>query len=730
MPRFEPKPGEKYSVNGDTYEVMEHPSAPFMPYSQEGRKAVVYQVADKDKKLFAWKVFKESYRLSSLVGSCEILKTLAQPGLEVSNRTCIENKIEPELIKKYPELEYSILMPWVEGRTWFDLIYQRVPISKQNSLVAARNVARVLAELEKAGFAHCDIAGTNVIVNPKTGKIGFVDIEDTFGPDLSRPHNSPQGTEGYRHVEIYGQHDQWRKEGDRFAASIILGEILCWHDENFRALADNEHYFGQQEISSTNSPRYKALIKILEQISPDLLELFRKAWNSKALSECPEVESWRGVLDSLAVGMWKPINLPPVTLPFGESATNRLSTFNHHSESGIVLARPQIYPMASVRVNQKNTISWMKINGAYEYELQLAEGDSAVQEASFETIYQGPQAFFETSFMTYGVYYFRVRSQAETRTSSWSPVEGMFVYPLAKPATPKLSPIYNLLGDRSFHVRWNSVTDVQWYEVEEIQGSWPFKKSRNVVVDGSSHIKDTQVLVIGRNAGIYFYRVRAYNYCGYSDFSEMVSAEVQPSLLPNMTQVLKIENPNGESNYSISWTAIPGAAGYVLFESQSPEIDVASKIYQGSNNKFTVINKAPGRYYYSVSAHNSQGLYDKQSFSGWASTKVVLQAPLWHLSKQTYNVQVDNTDDASIQLIWQPVKQAVKYNLSWTDEMGNHHIEELATNSCMIARPEGKYEFQVCAISENNVVGSWSLPVWVTITQQQDNNYQVMIDIK
>ncbi len=732
MPRFEPNPGEKFSLNGNTFQVMEHPSAPSLAYAQEGRKAVVYQVVDKDKKLFAWKVFKQAYRLPALVGTCQTLRNLINPGLEVCERTCVTSNSAPELIKKYPDLEYSILMPWVEGRTWFELVLARISISKQNSLVAARNVALVLANLEKDGFAHCDIAGANLIVNPKTGKVNFVDVEDMFGPEMPKPVSCPRGTIGYQHSEISNYPDgQWRVDGDRFSAAIILGEILCWYDENIRSLRDGEHFFGAHELQSLTSPRYKALERVLGEISPELLDLFKKVWYSKSLSECPKIESWHSILTSLTIGAWKPIVLPPVKLPFGKHVAPKLSDTKDYLSGGMALARPHIYPIEPIRVDQKVTIRWSKIEGAGQYELQCSENDLSVQEGRYKSIYCGSQTFFETIYHTYGVFYYRVRSLTESNTSAWSPVEGLYVYPLSKPAVPKILPIYNLFGDRSFQVKWTAVTDAQWYEVEEITGNWPFNQNRNVIVDGSSHIKGTQVLVIGRKAGLYYYRVRAYNYCGFSEYSSQVLVEVKSSLSPNVPQILKIDNPGWGTDYTVTWGSISGASGYILFESQTPEIEEAHRIYQGPANKFEIANKEHGNYYYSVVGHDSQGVYDFQFLSGWTSTKVVLQTPVWHVSKQVFEVQSDNGfDGVAIQMIWNPVKFASRYKLSWIDEMGMQHIDNLITNTCMIVRPEGEYEFQVCAISDNGVASSWSSPIWIIVMRQKNSNFQIYMETK
>lgn len=730
MPRFEPRPSDPFSLNGNTFQIMEHPSAPSIPYSQEGRKAVVYQVADQNKKLFALKVFKQAYRLPALVNTCETLKTLVQPGLEVCDRICIDEKIAPELIKKYPDLEYAVIMPWINGRTWVELILSGMPISRQNSLVAARNVAQVLGELEKSGFAHCDIAGANLMVNPITGKISFVDVEDMFGPGLLRPNACPKGTDGYRHSRVKDHPDgQWRLDGDRFSAAIILGEILCWHDENFRKIRDSEHYFSNHELQDQNSPRYSALLKILGGISPDLLESFKKAWQSRDLSECPTAETWHSALESITIEAWKPIIMPAVSLPLEGLGVSNLK-YSQEIPAGLTnLARSQIYPAGSVRIDQKMVLRWQSIQGAYRYELQSASSDLAVQQDHFETIYHGSQPFFEIAHDKFGAFYYRVRSLAESHTSSWSPIEVVYVYPPNKPASPKIYPINNFLGDRSYVLKWSAVENAQWYEVEETIGDWPFNQSKLVAFNDSARIKDTRILLVGKQARRYTYRVRAYNFCGYGEYSSPVAVDVKPPLVSKAPQILKIDNQTGISNYSISWGMLPGAAGYILFESLLPEIDQAQRIYQGSANRFMVTGKNPGQYYYTVTAHDSNGQYDSQLFSGWVSTQVVLHTPVWHMPNQFYDVpQNDHTGDAEFQLVWKPVAWASKYDLAWEDDMGISHIETWNSNSCMFRRPEGKYEFKVRAVSEKNLSSEWSFPISITVKSDRNSCYKIVAE--
>ena len=81
---FQPQVGQQLGIDGTTYRIAEHPAAPDMPYGQEGRQAIVYQLAAEGQEKRALKVFKAHYRLPALVSLAAKLAPFADlPGLQV-----------------------------------------------------------------------------------------------------------------------------------------------------------------------------------------------------------------------------------------------------------------------------------------------------------------------------------------------------------------------------------------------------------------------------------------------------------------------------------------------------------------------------------------------------------------------------------------------------------------------------------------------------------------------
>lgn len=318
MAEFNPSPHDKIIIASQTYEVTPHPSVPAFAFGQEGRKGFVYQLAHGgDSRLYALKKFKEAYRVRELIEVCNSLARFSQwPGLEVCARQCLQYEIHDDVLQQFPDLEYAVLMPWISGSTWYDIVIGEKPLTENDSLTLANATAQVLAALEESGLAHCDIAGSNIILNLNSGHSNLIDIEDLFAPGFDPPAALPAGTEGYAHIT--SSKGQWSAVADRFAAAVLLAEMLCWHQADIRKLSDEEHYFDRSEMQA-DSIRYQRLVAALDRLDTRLRGLFEQAWHSTILDECPRIAEWQAVISerhyraqlSKVVSDWQPI-LPGV----------------------------------------------------------------------------------------------------------------------------------------------------------------------------------------------------------------------------------------------------------------------------------------------------------------------------------------------------------------------------------------------------------------------------------
>jgi WD40 repeat protein/Skp family chaperone for outer membrane proteins len=303
---FRPEAEQELTIDGIVYRVAEHPAAPGIPYGQEGRAGIVYQLIAQDGENRALKVFKARYRISALVSLADKLAPFADlPGLQVCQRTVLSALRHEELLRQYPDLNYAVLMPWIEGPTWMEVMLEKQDLAPGQSLALARRLAQILAGMEECGLAHCDLSGPNVLLpgllpSPTgrgaggEGLVVLVDVEQFYGPGLDQPELLPSGSSGYAHKTA--PRGLWSPTADRFAGAVLLGEMLGWCNEQVRKSAWGENYFDPQEMQQ-ESERFQALAAFLEERWGDrVASLFERAWRSEMLRDCPTFGEWLAAL--------------------------------------------------------------------------------------------------------------------------------------------------------------------------------------------------------------------------------------------------------------------------------------------------------------------------------------------------------------------------------------------------------------------------------------------------
>jgi len=270
-----------------------------MPYGQEGRQAVVYQLVAPDGEKRALKVFKPQYRVPSLVSQADRLATFAGlPGLSVCQRTVLSARRHIDLLRQHPELTYAVLMPWIEGPTWMQVMIEKRQLSPQQSLLLARALLDILSGMEERGVAHCDLSGSNLLLPALTQPrdlrsqtpVALVDVEQLFGPGLERPPFLPGGSAGYAHPTASG--GLWQLEADRFAGAVLIAEMLGWCDPDIREAAWGESYFDPTDMQQ-DSRRCRMMMDVLRRRwGTGVRNLFERAWTSELLAQCPTFGEW------------------------------------------------------------------------------------------------------------------------------------------------------------------------------------------------------------------------------------------------------------------------------------------------------------------------------------------------------------------------------------------------------------------------------------------------------
>lgn len=313
-----PKIGDEIQLNQVGYRFTAHPSAKGMVYGQSGRRATVYQIEDSAQRSFALKVFKHAFRNPDVIrGSHQIGKFCELPGLQACQRTVISPLDYPMLIQQYLDLNYAVLMPWVQGETWQEILYNKKPLSARQSWNFACKLAEILKVMEQNGLAHTDISSPNVILDLAQDTVTLVDLEEMYGPGFEQPSRLSLGSDGYAHCEARA--GLWRHDADRFAGAILLAELLAQSSQQFREAVNGESYFFPEEVQQ-DSPRFRLLRKIIaENWGTVLADLFECAWFSQRLDACPPLVEWSAALEAGAErfspsSQPKPAPVPPQDL--------------------------------------------------------------------------------------------------------------------------------------------------------------------------------------------------------------------------------------------------------------------------------------------------------------------------------------------------------------------------------------------------------------------------------
>jgi hypothetical protein len=179
-------------------------------------------------------------------------------------------------------------------------------------------------------------------------------------------------------------------------------------------------------------------------------------------------------------------------------------------------AAPVLDPIDNSDGDGNYTVSWSSVSGATGYVLQEADN------ASFPspiTVYSGASTSRMITGRDVGTYYYRVQATNSSGSSPWSNVISVQVAPPA-PAAPVLDPIDNSDGDGNYTVSWSSVSGATSYTLEEDDNDT--FSSPGTMYSGPA----ISTSIYARDVGTYYYRVKASNDLGSSDWSNIQSVVV------------------------------------------------------------------------------------------------------------------------------------------------------------------------------------------------------------
>jgi len=262
----------------------------------------VYQLRDEKGEYFALKVFRKKYRDPHLIKSAEVLSHVENfKGLHAARRRIVLPS-DPAA-RKYQNLEYAMLMSWIHGKAWFDVLWQaqqeRYWLDPYTAIHLCDCFLEIIEGLEIAGIAHTDISPGNVVVKFNTNDVQLVDLENLYMPGTPSPPQPNLGSAGYRHRSGDKGETTWRPEGDRYGAAVLAAEMLIIANPVLGRKATDEGFFTDHCETSQGMNRYKEAQVWLKAIVPEFALVFERSWFADSLEECPRISELREPINEL-----------------------------------------------------------------------------------------------------------------------------------------------------------------------------------------------------------------------------------------------------------------------------------------------------------------------------------------------------------------------------------------------------------------------------------------------
>lgn len=400
---FQTEVHSKLVINGETYAIGEHPFAPGVPYGQEGRQGTVYLLQSEDnRQKKAIKVFRSKLINPSTVHlSSQINKFSTMDGMAACERNTITPHNNPELLAKEPDLLYAVVMPWIDGPTWMDMVLNKQQLTRRQSYTAAYALAEILVTMEQRGLAHCDLSGPNIIMPmfaegrnqvKSSNFVQLIDLEQMFSNQFERPEYLPTGSPGYAPKYVNAQ--MWNAQSDRFAGSILIMEMLAASTSVFIQQAWGESYFDPNELQ-THCERYDRLIQVIRPIwGVGIANLMQQAWESDELVQCPTFGEWLlelSKVDQSALREDATVSMPrreePKATPAARREEPASAPVTSARQETAAAAAPKPKPQESARPSQADSMNQARYNQlmkkAKEYE---SKGNLAKAIETYRTV--------------------------------------------------------------------------------------------------------------------------------------------------------------------------------------------------------------------------------------------------------------------------------------------------------------------------------------------------------
>ena len=288
------------------------------------------------------------------------------------------------------------------------------------------------------------------------------------------------------------------------------------------------------------------------------------------------------------------------------------SDWSNTSSVKVGLNAPTLTPISNAG-SANYTVTWSAVDGAAAYRLQ----ESASADFSGSTTYSvGANLSFNVVGQDGGIWYYRVQATTGVVNSDWSAAQSAAVLP----DPPLLTTIVASSEPDAYTITWSSSTGATTYRLQESATAGFTDVITRYIGAGTGHT------VTGQRAGTWTYRVEAANAAGFGPPSntQNFTVTVAPLPIPLLNPIL---GQDSNDTYTVSWSMVVTATGYVLEESDTPWFSAPTVAYTGTLTQHAVIDQPLGTWHYRVRARTRDGdspWSTAKSVSVWAYTYLPL----------------------------------------------------------------------------------------------------------
>lgn len=196
-------------------------------------------------------------------------------------------------------IDGTVLMPQVVSPTWSEF-----SDSIRNGSVAPPTVERLLLccklsemvdRLESVGVAHRDLSSRNMMIDPLTLELHFIDWDSLYHGTLTMQANATCGTNGYvaPFVTLNGHelvHLTWHEKADRFALAVLNSELMVAKAGSVRV--EDGGLLRQSDIDKGSGATLVEVRNDLIQTFPDAVHFLDAALSASSFLGCPSPTDW------------------------------------------------------------------------------------------------------------------------------------------------------------------------------------------------------------------------------------------------------------------------------------------------------------------------------------------------------------------------------------------------------------------------------------------------------